>query len=685
MVTYTQANRPLQVTIGSLSPDTLLPVGFSGQEGISQLFSFQLDLIAENGNQIGFDKILGKPVSVTLRYAGGARTFSGICSRFSQSGRDEVFTTYQLQMVPRFWLWTRRAQSRIFQHLTVPEILKQVLDGLDISWQIQGTFHPRDYCVQYRESDFNFASRLMEEEGIYYFLSDTPSGPMMVLANTPQSHPNLPGRHEITYQQNTRNTREAHVFEWHKSQEVRAGKYTLWDHCFELPASNFEATQHSMPEVMVGQVVHKLNGTDLEIYDYPGEYAQRFDGVQPGGADRAADVSKIYNDNQRTVKIRMEEEALSSLVLQGAGNCQQFAAGYAFVLKTLEESLEKQFKADGRYVLTAVQHSAQLSGYRSSRDENLDYRNTFTCIPALLPFRPLRRTPKPFIQGPQTATVVGPKGEEIFTDKYGRVKVQFHWDRQGKHNADSSCWIRAGTPWAGKHWGTIHIPRIGQEVIVAFEEGDMDQPIIMGSVYNSTMMPPYPLPEHKTQSGLKTRSTLQGDATNFNELRFEDKKGSEEVYFHAERDFYRLVENNDTLKVGSDQAPDGSQTIEVYNHRTATVKTGHETVTVEKGDRIVTVNEGDDTHDIKQGNRSVNIATGNDALKIDKGKSSTEATQSIEFKVGSSSIKLDQCGVTIKGMVINVEGEVQTTVKGPITQISGKAMMQVQGGIVLIG
>jgi type VI secretion system secreted protein VgrG len=362
-------------------------------------------------------------------------------------------------------------------------------------------------------------------------------------------------------------------------------------------------------------------------------------------------------------------------------------------------------------VLTGVLHTArQAAIYRPGEGTGFSYHNTFTALPAGLPFRPPRVTPKPVVHGTQTAVVVGPPGEEIFTDKYGRVKVQLPWDRQGKKDAGSSCWVRVATLWAGKQWGVIHIPRIGQEVIVAFEEGDMDKPIIVGSVYNAEQMPPYKLPDHKTQSGLKTRSTLKGGTANFNELRFEDKKGSEEVYFHAEKDFNRVVENNDTLKVGSSQADDGSQTIEVWKDRTETVKTGNEKVTIEKGDRTVTVKQGndrhevsqgkrdvivqsDDTHQIKQGNRSVKIDMGNDSLqismgdrttKIDLGKSATEAMQSIELKVGQSSIKIDQTGVTIKGMLISVEGQIQTQIKGLMTQVNGDAMLQVKGGITMI-
>ena len=233
------------------------------------------------------------------------------------------------------------------------------------------------------------------------------------------------------------------------------------------------------------------------------------------------------------------------------------------------------------------------SDYRSDMGGDFSYENRFLCLPSALPFRPQRATPRPVVQGTQTAVVVGPAGEEIFTDKYGRVKVQFHWDRQGTNDADSSCWVRVGTPWAGTQWGAIHIPRIGQEVLVSFDEGDPDQPIITGSIYNAATMPPYTLPDNMTQSGIKSRSTPGGGADNFNELRFEDKKGSEQIYFHAEKDFDRVVENNDTLSVGFTKKDQGDQTVKVFNNQSVTVGTpqsadGSQTINVYK-DRTATV------------------------------------------------------------------------------------------------
>lgn len=720
--TFTQSNRPLAVTT-PLGKDKLLLVGFSGSEGISQLFSFHLDLAASNKHQqdIQFDKLLGQKISVQLQQSDGKpRYFSGICSRFSQAGRDTTFTSYRLEMVPQLWLLTHKAQSRIFQQKSVPDILKKVLTGIDANYELQGSFEKRDYCVQYRETDFNFVSRLMEEEGIFYFFKHTSDGHKLVVANSPQSHADMPGKNKVIFESLDANylRKEDRIHEWEKSQELRAGKYLLWDHCFELPHKHLDAEKTIQESVSVGKATHKLKvgGNDkLELFDYPGEYAQRFDGIDPGGGEQSSDVQKIFQDNSRTVGIRMQEEALHSVVIHAAGGCRNWVSGHKF-------TLDRHFDADGQYVVTGVQHSAHLpANYQSGDGGGMQYNNSFTCIPVALPFRPPRMTPKPVVHGTQTAVVVGPSGEEIFTDKYGRVKVQFHWDREGKSDGKSSCWVRVGSIWAGKQWGGVHIPRVGQEVIVAFQEGDPDQPIIVGSVYNADMMPPYKLPDNKTQSGIQSRSTLKGESNNFNELRFEDKKGSEQIYVHAEKDFDRVVENNDTLKVGtSDQnytpdgsrtveiwnnhslkvgagagnAKDGSQTIDVYHNRTETVQTGNEVVTIKQGNRTVNVDQGNDTHNIKQGNRAVLIDMGNDSLtikmgnqttKLNLGASSTEAMQSITLKVGQSSVKVDQMGVTIQGMMIKINGQVQTQVQGLMTQIQGSAMTQISGGIMMIG
>jgi type VI secretion system secreted protein VgrG len=442
-----------------------------------------------------------------------------------------------------------------------------------------------------------------------------------------------------------------------------------------LPGKNLESVKPVLGSVQVGTVTHSLtagNG-ELEIYDYPGGYAQRFDGVSPGGGDRASDVQNIFPDGTRTVGIRMQEETAAAVRLKGESTCRQLVAGGKF-------TLTRHFDGNGAYVLTRVEHLADLGDAYTLGNALATHLNTFECIPAGLPFRPERTILRPRMDGTQPAVVVGNPGDEIFTDKYGRIKVQFPWDRQGKNNADSSCWIRVATPWAGAQWGIIHIPRVGQEVVVAFEEGDPDRPIVIGSVYNAQEMPPYTLADNKTQSGYLDRSTLKGSSANFNQLRFEDKKGSEEVYFHAEKDFNRVVENNDTLKVGFDKKDQGDQTIQIFNNQTLQVgdpsaSDGSQTITIYK-DRTAT---------LQTGNETVTIQMGNQTTQVSLGSSSTEAMQSITLKVGANSITIDQTGITLQGMMVSVKGDIQTQVQGTMVQVNGDAMTTIKGGIMMIG
>jgi type VI secretion system secreted protein VgrG len=576
MATFTQSNRALQVTT-PLGENKLLATGFRGRETLSSLFVFEMDLIAENSTQVDFSKLVGKEITLKVSIASPGsdsewRYIDGICAAFSQGDRTERFTRFTAEVVPKAWLLTQQSQSRIFQQKSVPDILKAVLAGIECEWKLQGHYEPREYCVQYRESDFDFASRLMEEEGIYYFFNHTESGHKMVVADTPQSHAQVPGLTTVRYGMVEGGQRIAdHIYEWRKIQSLRTAKYTLWDHNFQQPAQNLEAKTDITDSVQAGTVSHKLkdatNGT-LERYDFPGAYAVRFDGVSPSGGAQSSRLQKILDDKDRTVKLRMQTAAVETLQVDGKSSCANFVAGHKF-------TLDRHFDADGDYVLVTVFHESTIvDGYTSGgAGEAFNYTNTFSCIPFQLPYRPAYKTPRPFVHGVQNAIVTGPSGEEIFTDKYGRVKVQFYWDRQGKKDANSSCWLRVGTTWAGKQWGFIQIPRIGQEVLVAFVEGNPDEPVIVGSVWNPETMPTYALPGNKTRSGVQTRSSMGGAAANYNEIRFEDKKGSEELYVHAEKDQNNVVEHDETTQVGNDRTEKvgHDEKITIGNNRTEKV------------------------------------------------------------------------------------------------------------------
>ncbi|HEY0791990.1 MAG TPA: type VI secretion system tip protein TssI/VgrG [Chthoniobacterales bacterium] len=548
MPTYTQAHRPLAVTT-PLGKDLLLLTGLRGCEAVSQLFNFQLDLLAEAKSEVRFDRLLGQNVTVEMRLANGEkRYFNGLIKRFTQGARDEAFVHFRAELVPQFWLLTKKVRSRTFQHLSVPDILRQVLSGLDVAYEILGTYYPRDYCVQYRESDFSFVSRLLEEEGIYYFFKHGEASHQMVMTDAPIQHPTVPGQSTVIYEEVSGGARkELRITTWEKSQELRSGECTLRDHSFEIPGNHLETREKTMHTVAAGEVTHQLNvgGNDrLEIYDYPGGYAQRFDGVDRNGAARPQDLNGVFPDGERTVRVRMEEEAAVSLEIGGTSNCGHFVAGHQF-------TLERHFNANDRYLLTRVEHVACLEGnYRSNQATAFTYHNGFTCIPVALPYRPPRVTHKPVISGVQTATVTGPPGEELFCDKYGRVKVQFHWDREGKKDADSSCWVRVAQVWAGKGWGAFFWPRTGHEVVVAFEEGDPDQPLIVGSVYNAENMPPYELPAKKILTGLKSASHKGISSKNFNGIVFNDQKGHEHLALHSEHNLSLNSEYDKMIHAG---------------------------------------------------------------------------------------------------------------------------------------
>jgi type VI secretion system secreted protein VgrG len=690
------ATRPVSVTT-PLGPDVLLLVGFKGHEGLSELFSFELNLLAESRKEIAFDKLLGQSITIQLALAGGkTRPFSGICKRISQGEQDGTFTSYRMEIVPQFWLLTKRSQSRIFQHLSVPDILKKVLDGLDVTSEIQGTFQPRDYCVQYRESDFDFASRLMEEEGIYYFFKHSDGGHKMVLANTPASHPDMPSHAKIIFETMTAgNALEDRIFTWEKAQELRSGKVTLWDHSFELPHKHLEADQAIQDSVSVGKATHKLKvaGNDkLEIYDFPGAYAQRFDGIDKGGGEQAAELQKIFQDNKRTVGLRMQQEAVEGLTIGGTSSCRHLVSGHKF-------ALERHYNGDGSYVVTRVEHTGKSVEYRSNDGEAFHYQNTFTCIPLAVPYRPQRTTPKPTVLGSQTAVVVGPAGEEIFCDKYGRVKVQFHWDREGKYNADSSCWIRVSTIWAGKGWGITNVPRIGHEVIVDFMEGDPDQPIIIGSVHNADHMPTGSLPKEKMVSGLKSNSTPGGGG--YNGLVFNDTKGKEKISLHGQYDMDTKIEHDDTQHVVNnrkinvdgtfDETIKGNTTIKIsegtYSHDVAaktadyhvlaklTEKYDDNQETKVAGDLTITVG-GKGGHITISATEEITLVTGASKLNMKKDGSIELSGKNLAIK-GSES-------VNIGGNSITSEATADNNTKGAIVLSSATGNNTVRGAMVML-
>jgi type VI secretion system secreted protein VgrG len=667
---FEQTDRPLRLTT-PLPADDFVVMAVQGREAVSELYQFEVQAAWQPADPLDFSALLGQKVTLTISLRDGKRYFNGIVAGIAQEERDRLFTHYRITIVPSLWLLTRVSRCRIYQNKDVPEIVKSVIrqcgQPIDLDPRTTATYQPREYCVQYNETDFQFISRLLEEEGIYYYFKFTESNHTMVWGDALSAFSAVPYSERVVYEGvEGRVDVEERIHEWVKTQGIRSGKYSYRDYNFETPQNELDASSTIKDTVMAGSAKHKLQiagNQSMELYRYPGEYMKT-----PLGDSR--------------VKVRMEQEALPSLLIRGLGTHPGFTAGHTF-------EIDRHFSDNGKYALTSVEHDATQPLDLHQATGDFKYTNNFNAIPysASLPFRPLMVTPHPSVRGVQTAVVVGPSGEEIYTDEYGRIKVQFHWDRDGQSDANSSCWLRVATPWAGKQWGALHIPRIGQEVVVDFVDGDPDRPIVIGSVYNADQMPPFSLPDNKTQSGLRSRSSKGGGADNFNEIRLEDLKGSELMFVHAEKDLLTEVEHDETRTVGHDR------TTTIKNNETKEVTEGDETQTVKKGNRTMEVSQGNQSTTIKMGNLATDVQTGNVSMKlgqgdmstkVDSGKSEQEAAQSIELKVGSNSIKIDQMGVTIKGMMISIEAQVQMQVKGLMTEVDGSAMLTAKGGVVMI-
>jgi type VI secretion system secreted protein VgrG len=647
-VPISQQDRLLQIAT-PLGKDFLLLNKFQAQEGISSLFRFELDLLHEETEAsseptvIDVKRIMGHPMVVGIEQRDNTlRYFSGIVSHFLQGNRDEHFTYYRAVLVPRLWLLTQRAQSRIYQHISVPDILKKVFEGLDVVYEIQGTFHPREYCVQYRETDFNFASRLMEEEGIYYYFEHTDKGHQMIVANTPLSHRECPSKSTVPFSLEISPQEDfvSNIDTWLVGHQLQTGKYTLWDHNFQLAHRNLEATESSRFNRDVNR--------DLEVFDFPGGYASRFDGIDKGGGAQASNLQKIFDDNRRTAKLRIEEIDASCQVISGSSNCASLTAGYRFTLRD-----HPVHQMNTPHTIVSVRHEAdQMPNYVSERDNSDAYRNTFTCIPhgsGNAPYRPPSLARKPSVRGSQTAVVVGPPGEEIFVDKYGRVKVQFHWDRAGQADSKSSCWIRVAQNQAGLRWGAAYWPRIGQEVVVDFLEGDPDRPIIVGSVYNSNEMPPYTLPDEKSKTVLFKSLSYKGGG-GFNEIRIEDKKGSEQIFINAEHNADVRIKNDRFETIGNE-----SHLIVVKDQLEQVKGDKHFEVTGDHNNKVTGTLSLTVSQDVHQKVGSKYALESGTEIHLKSGTNLViECGTTLTLKVGGNFININSGGIFIKGSMVMI-------------------------------
>ena len=541
-----------EIALSTALGPKLLFASMQASEELGRLYELEVHALSPDPGLDALD-LLGKPAGVSLLLGNGSlRQFHGIVTEMGPAGAasEELFN-YRLTLRPALWLLTRRADTRIFQALSVPDILKQVFDAfqLEIEFKLQGSYAPREYCVQYRESDFNFVSRLMEDEGIYYFFRHEKSRHVMVLVDAPGAHAACPGQDlyrftETHHQHGGADT----VLKWKSRQRIETGQVMLTDYDWMKPAASLrkqaKADGRNRPQ-------------SLEIYDIPFHYTAPAEGERYAG-------------------LRLQEQGARARLVEGGGPVRALAVGHRFTLKEHPQPAE-----NGEYLTVATSFDVTLGGY-SSADGETKVECRFLAIPSKQVYRSERTAARTRVPGPQTARVVGPAGEEIYTDQYGRVKVHFAWDRLGAADEKSSCFVRVATPWAGAGRGWISVPRIGDEVVVDFIEGDPDRPLITGSVYNATNMPPWALPANKTQSGLLTRSSKGGAAqSNANALRFEDKKGSEQVWLHAEKNQDIEVENDETHWVGHDRSKtvDHDETTHVKHDRTETVD-NNESITI---------------------------------------------------------------------------------------------------------
>jgi type VI secretion system secreted protein VgrG len=631
-------------------------VSFEGEEGLSRLFRFRLELVSSN-TAVKPSDLVGQGITFSVSDGQGEdRYFHGVVQRLAVGGLLDSARSYIVELVPWLWFLTRTANCRIYQNMSTVDIVEQIFGDLgfsDYQSNLTATYSPRVYCVQYRETAYQFMSRLFEEEGIFYYFSHAEGKHTLILADSTSGYATCTESSVVYLPIEPREQPSDRIVGWQHGYEFRSGKFTLNDYNFEQPTNSLLETTPT--------TVSLPNISAYEVFDYPGIYTDTGRGSTLAG-------------------IRVEADEVPYDVVSARSTYRTFTPGGQFTVTEHTDDSE----VNQTFVITSITHS------NLERDA---YRNRFEAIPAKVVYRPPVVTPKPMIRGTQTAVVVGSSGEEIWPDKYGRIKVQFYWDRLGTNDENSSCWIRCAQPWTGSTWGVLFLPRMGQEVVVSFLEGNPDEPLVIGVVANANEMPAYTLPDNKTRSYIKTHSSKQGGATDSNEMRFEDLKGSEEIYIHAQKDMNSVVENNETLTVGNNNSADGSQTISIYNNRTRTVQTGNESLTIQKGNRTIEIDQGNQSTTIKQGNRTVEIDQGNDTLTIKQGNLSiqmnagsatVQAAQSITLEVGSNSIVINTQGITVKGAMVTVQGQSEVQVSAPNITVSADAALALKGGVVNI-
>jgi type VI secretion system secreted protein VgrG len=634
----TQKHRSIAVNT-VLGEDVLLLHRMVGKESLGRLFEFRLDLLSTDAD-IELEALLG--TNATVRYQqpkGGVRYFNGFVSELRYVGERGNYAEYEMTLRPWLWFLTRTSDCRIFQQKKVPDIITELFREhgfTDYELALSGDYREWEYCVQYRETDFNFVSRLMEQEGIYYFVKHQNGKHQMVIADGYSAHDIYPNYSEIPCRPSDRPIHAEHISHLDVRKQLLPGVVALNDFNFEKPKADLKAN---------GPKPRPHEKSDFEIYDYPGEYEERGDG-------------------ESYARKRIEELHAAYEVASGHGNAAGLAVGYLFNLTDHPRGPQNR-----EHLITETSYDMQSEEFETGAGEvgagEQSFVVEFSTINSREQFRPARITPKPIINGPQTAIVVGKSGDEIWTDEYGRVKVQFHWDRYGTKDENSSCWIRVAQGWAGKKWGSISIPRIGQEVIVDFLEGDPDRPIITGRVYNADAMPPYELPGEKTKSTLKSNSSKGGGG--FNEIRFEDKKGEEQIFIHGEKNQDIRIKNDALEWIGNNRhlIVKKKQYEQVEGEKHLIVKAGEGG----SGDQFEKI-EGD-KHQKVQGDHNQNV----------QGTLSVDVSMDMQEKVGMKHALDAGMEIHLKaGMNVVIEAGASLTLK-----VGGNFINMNPGGIFISG
>ncbi len=645
MPEITQAGRLLKVYT-PLAFDTLLIDSFAGFEAVSQPFRLTLQLLADVQSgldkQVDLNRLVGAAMSIEIEFNNGDKRFlNGMVQSFTKEQRRERFATYRAEVVPWFSFLAMRINSRIFQKKKVPDIVAAIVEDSGFSSffrsDLSKTYTEWDYCVQYRESDFAFVSRLLESEGIsYYFEHNQDRTHTMVLADTPGAYKPCPGQSKFLFDPDAGTGEfEDTISLWSVQQQMLSGKCTLRDHHFEMPENHFEVPEDSV-------FANNIN-RHLELYDFPGGFTKKF-------SEPEKRLSDVRAEGEKLVRLEMEREEARHTVIQGAGHCRTMVSGHSMTVDSNGAN-----ETSGSWLLTAVEHSAlQHPDYLTEGRTGEGYSNTFEAVDSSIQYHSRRTTAKPFVYGPQTAVVVDEStepSEEIWPDKYGRVRVRFRWDRDDK----SACWVRVAQAWAGKAWGHQWIPRVGDEVVVSFLDGDPDCPLITGSVYNHDNAPPFELPDNKTQSGILTRSSPGGGSEDYNMIRIEDKAGHEEILVHAQKVLTTSVEEDESRSVG------GKRSSTIAGDDTRTIEKGNDELKVEKGNRTVTISTGDRKVEVSKGNDSLNVSLGNITLQAPMGTQKTQAMQieldgstSLKLSCGASSIEMNPAMITITSPLVKI-------------------------------